>query len=343
MGFGMKAALLGGAICLLAGAAAAERTVRMTVQVGANHPVGANAHFFAEELERISGGEMKVEVYDSAQLFKGQEIPHAIAVGAIDMASVLADEYAGTFPAAGIFSVAFLFPGYDALKAAADREGEFRQVFDEIFLNIGSKVLWWQDYGPVQLLSNRAPILSPDDMRGKMVRATGKPAGDMIEAVGGSGVVVGGAEQFVAYQRGIVDIGMSGTTATKSRALYEVMDHVTMTNHSLAEFLVVVNPAMWDGLSDQEQSWMMEAAINAEEALRNATQAENEEAAQWLAETGSATVVELTPEQIEAWQEATKPAVERFREDAGEMGARLLAALEATLEAAPEAAPGEEQ
>ncbi|WP_410218453.1 TRAP transporter substrate-binding protein DctP [Paracoccus sp. (in: a-proteobacteria)] len=322
-------ALLGTALCIFAGPAAAERTMRMTVQVGANHPVGANAHYFADELDRISGGEMKVEVFDSAQLFKGQEVPQAISSGAIDLGIVLADEYAGSVPAAGIFSVAFMFPDFRTLAKAADREGEFRKTFDEMLLQAGSKVLWWQDYGPVQMLSKGGPVANPSDMEGKMVRATGKPTGDLIEAVGGSAVVVGGSEQFVAYQRGVVDIGMSGTTAVKSRALYEVMDHVTMTNHGLAEFLAVMNPRLWDSLSEQEQAWVTEASISAEEKLRAETEAENVEAAQWLSENGHATVVELTPEQLAAWQEAAKPAVELFRQEAGEPGEKLLSALEA--------------
>ncbi|MDO5632374.1 MAG: TRAP transporter substrate-binding protein DctP [Paracoccus sp. (in: a-proteobacteria)] len=326
----MKSVLMiGAAICMLATQAYAERTMRMTVQVGANHPVGANTHFFAQELERISGGELKVEVYDSAQLFKGQEVPQAISSGAIDLGIVLADEYAGSVPAAGIFSVAFLFPDYQTLAKAAARDGEFRKTFDEILLGAGSRVLWWQDYGPVQLLSKGGPIATPDDMKGKMVRALGKPSGDLIEAAGGSAVVIGGAEQFVAYQRGVVDIGMSGTTAVKSRALYEVMDNVTMTNHSLAEFIAVINPALWGSMSEQEQAWVTEASILAEQQLRASTEAENVEAAKWLSDGGHATVTELTPDQIAVWKEATKPAVDRFRQDAGELGEKLLNALAA--------------
>lgn len=324
-----KFALLCSAACLVAGPALAERTMRMTVQVGANHPVGANTHYFAEQLNEISGGEMTVQVFDSAQLFKGQEVPQAISSGAIDLGIVLADEYAGSVPAAGIFSVAFMFPTYEFLASAADRDGEFRKTFDDLLLGAGSKVLWWQDYGPVQMLSKGAPVISPDDMKGKMVRATGKPTGDLIEAVGGSAVVVGGSEQFVAYQRGLVDIGMSGTTAVKSRALFEVMDNVTMTNHGLAEFIAVINPALWDSMSEQEQGWMTEAAMRAEDQMRTATEAENVEAAEWLADGGHATVTELTPEQVAAWQEATKPAVERYREEAGEAGDKLLTALDA--------------
>lgn len=315
--------LLAAAAIAASSTANAERTLRLTVQVATNHPVGANTVFFKDELERISEGEMTVEIYDSAQLFKGSEVPQAVAGGAIDMGVVLADEYSGTVPAAGIFSVAFLFPNYDVLTKAADPEGELRQTFDDLIATTGTRVLWWQDYGPVQLLSKGAPVLTPGDMEGKLVRAMGKPSGDFITAVGGAPVVIGGSEQFVAYQRGTVDIGMSGTTAVKSRSIYEVMDNVTMTNHSLAEFIVVINDKLFDSLSEQEKEWVTTAAWAAETQMRNETKADNEAAAEWLAD-GHATITELTDEQLKAWQDAAAPAVDAYIKDAGDVGQKLV-------------------
>lgn len=306
-----------------ASTASADRTLRLTVQVATNHPIGANTVLFKDELERISGGEMNVEIYDSAQLFKGSEVPQAVASGAIDMGVVLADEYSGTVPAAGIFSVAFLFPSYEVLAKAAEPDSEVRKTFDDLIGKTGTRVLWWQDYGPVQLLSKGAPVLTPGDMEGKLVRAMGKPSGDFINAVGGAPVVIGGSEQFVAYQRGTVDIGMSGTTAVKSRSIYEVMDNVTMTNHSLAEFIVVINDKLFDSLTEQEKAWVKTASLTAETKLRNDTKSENEAAAEWLAD-GHATITELTPEQLKAWQDAAAPAVDAYIKDAGEVGQKLV-------------------
>ncbi|MBL3568619.1 C4-dicarboxylate ABC transporter substrate-binding protein [Rhodovulum sulfidophilum] len=320
----IAALLAGSALAGTAGQALAEKTLRVTVQVAVDHPVGANVVTFKEALEDLSGGEIEVEIYDSAQLFKGSEVPKAVASGAIDMGVVLADEYSGTVPAAGIFSEPFLFPSYEVLAKAAAPESPVRQTFDRLIGETGTRVLWWQDYGPVQILSKGHPIRTPADMKGKLVRALGKPVGDFIEAVGGTPVVMGGSEQFMAYQRGTVDIGMSGTTAVKSRKLYEVMDHVTMTNHSLAEFIVVINPATYDGLSDQERAWVDEAAQRAEADLRAKTRQQNEEAAAWLVETGNATVTELTPDEIAQWQKASAPAIDIFIKDAGATGQQLV-------------------
>ncbi|MBB4305678.1 C4-dicarboxylate-binding protein DctP [Rhodobium orientis] len=314
-------------VAATAGGAHAERTLRLTVQVPTNHPVGQNILFFKDKVEEASGGEIKIEVYDAAQLYKGSEVPQAVASGAIDMGLVLIDEYAGTIPATGLFSVAFMFPDYEALGKAADPDSPVRQQIDELIRQTGTRVMWWQDYGPVQLLSKDAPLVSPEDMKGKKVRVLGKPSGDFIEAVGGVPVKIGGSEQFLAYQRGTVDIGMTGTTAIQSRKLYEVMDWVTITNHAQTEFLIVMNDATWDGMSEDEKGWMRDAALAAEEKMRAETKEKNLASEKFIADETEMQVQNLTPEQIAAWQKAAAPAVDAYIEAAGEEGRKLVEAV----------------
>ena len=309
--------------------ASAERTLRLSLQVAVNHPVGKNIVFFKDELEKISSGAMKVEVYDSAQLYKGSEIPQAVSSGAIDMGLVLIDEFAGTLPITGLFSVAFMFPDYDVLAKAASPSSPIRKTIDEAIRTTGARVLWWQDYGPIQLLSKGTPTVNPADMKGKKVRVLGKPSGDFIKALDGIPVKIGGSEQFMAYQRGTVDIGMTGTTAIKSRKLFEVMDSVTITNHAQTEFLIVVNDKKWNELSAQEKTWMTTAAVAAENKMRAETKDENLAAEKFIAETTTMKVINLTKDQIAAWQAAAKPATEAYIAGAGEEGRKLVEAVRA--------------
>jgi len=275
--------------------AMAERTLRLSLQVNTKHPVGANIVYFKEQVEKASNGDLKIEVYDSAQLYKGSEIPQAVGSGAIDMGLVLISEYAGTIPAVGLFSVAFMFPSYDVLAKAADPSSPVRQEIDELIRKTGTRVMWWQDYGPVQLLSKGEAVTEPSQMKDKKVRVLGKPSGDFIKALGGVPVKIGGSEQFMAYQRGTVDIGMTGTTAIESRKLYEVMDAVTITNHAQTEFLIVINDKLWDSLSEQEKKWMSEAALAAEMKMRAETKEKNLASEKFIAEKTDMKVVNLTP------------------------------------------------
>lgn len=325
--FLVSAVLAAGMALTAAAPAFAETTLRLSLQVAVNHPVGKNIVLFKQELEKISKGAMKVEIYDSAQLYKGSEIPQAVGSGAIDMGMVLIDEFAGTLPVTGLFSVAFMFPNYDVLAKAANPDSPIRKTLDETIRKTGARVLWWQDYGPIQLLSKGAPTINPADMKGKKVRVLGKPSGDFIKALGGIPVKIGGSEQFLAYQRGTVDIGMTGTTAIKSRKLFEVMDSVTITNHAQTEFLIVVNDKKWNSLTDQERGWMTTAARTAENTLRAATKDNNISAEKWIGANTKMKVINLNKEQIAAWQAAAKPATEAYIAAAGEEGRKLVDAV----------------
>ncbi len=304
--------------------AQAARTLKVSLQVNTKHPVGANVVLFKHELEKISNGEMKVEIYDSAQLYKGSEIPQAVSSGAIDMGLVLIDEYAGTLPATGLFSVAFLFPNYEVLAKAAAPDSPVRKEIDELIRSTGTRVLWWQDYGPVQLLSKDKALVMPSDMKGKKVRVLGKPSGDFINAVGGIPVKIGGSEQFIAYQRGTVDVGMTGTTAIQSRKLFEVMNYVTITNHAQTEFLIVMNDKLWDSLSDQEKKWVGAASLTAEKTIRADTKKNNLASEDFIASKTPMKVVHLNAEQVKAWQDAAAPAVQAYIKESGDVGKRLV-------------------
>ncbi len=304
--------------------ALADRTLRLSLQVSAKHPIGANIVFFKQQVEKASDGKLKIEIYDSAQLYKGSEIPQAVGSGAVDMGLVLIDEYAGTIPAVGLFSVAFLFPSYEVLGKAADPSSPVRQEIDELIRKTGTRVMWWQDYGPIQLLSKGDPISEPAQMKGKKVRVLGKPSGDFINALGGIPVKIGGSEQFIAYQRGTVDIGMTGTTAIESRKLFEVMNSVTITNHAQTEFLVVMNDKLFNSMSAQEKKWMGDAALAAELKMRAETKKDNLDSEQFIKDKTSMKVINLTPAQVKSWQEAAKPAIEAYIKGAGPAGQRLV-------------------
>jgi len=317
-------ATLASAAFLAGSDALAARTLRVTIQVSTKHPVGANVVYFKEQVEKVSGGALKVEIYDSAQLYKGSEVPQAVASGSVDMGVVLIDEYAGTIPAVGLFSVAFMFPSYEVLAKAAAPDSATRKEIDEMIRKTGTRVLWWQDYGPIQLLAKGKPVVVPADMKDKKVRVLGKPSGDFIKALGGVPVKIGGSEQFIAYQRGTVDIGMTGTTAIESRKLYEVMDSVTITNHAQTEFLVVLNDKLWDAMSAQEKGWMQTAALAAENKMRSETKADNLKSEKFIADKTSMKVINLTPDQIKLWQAAAAPAVQEYIKAAGPVGQQLV-------------------
>jgi C4-dicarboxylate-binding protein DctP len=164
-------------------------------------------------------------------------------------------------------------------------------------------------------------------MEGKKVRVFGRTLGDFVEAAGGAPTLISGSEQYLAYQRGTVDIGMTGVSGVKSRSLWEVMDTITVTNHADIEFIVVVNTEFWEGLPEEHRAIISTAARNAETHVRDAMAGIEAEAYEAARAEGMA-VYEPTPDEIAAWRAVSQPVYDAYIEKSGDLGRRVLDAAQ---------------
>ena len=308
-------------------ALAQQVTARISLQLPLKSHLGQNLLLFKEEVEKNSNGEIKVEIYDSAQLYKDKEVPAAVGSGAIEMGVASLTRYVGDIPAVDVFYMPFLFNSEEKVRKATAPGSEVRGPIDEAIKGTGSTVLWWQAYGGAIMLSNGGPIRTPDDMKGKKVRVFGKTLGDFVTAVGGAPTLISGSEQYLAYQRGTVDIGMTGVSGVKSRKLWEVMDTITVTNHADIEFVVVANSDWWNGLTDGQRKIMMEAARKAEIDVRDRV-AQIEADAYEAAKDHGMTIYHPTADEIEQWKKASASVYDSYVQKAGDLGRQILAAAQ---------------
>ena len=314
--------LLGLGLALGAFEADAATVLRLTSQMPAKHHVGQNLLAFKEIVERESKGELKIEIYPASQLYKDEETPQAVSTGAVDMGSVSLAQFAGTVPATDVFYVPFLLDTQERVRAATAPGSPIRSALDDAILKTGSRVLWWQAFGGSILLSKGFEVRNPEDLKGKKVRVFGKTLGHFVEAVGGAPTMLSGSEQFIAYQRGTVDAGMTGITTVPARKLYQVMDTMTVTNNADVEFVVIVNEKAWQGLTAAQREIVAAAGRKVEADLR--TEMEKLEADALVETKTKMKVIELTDAERARWREATKPVIADFIQWSGPLGEKLV-------------------
>ncbi len=317
---------LGTALAISSSAAFAQTTIRVTLQLPEKHSLGQNWLAFKKIVEAESGGELKVQLFPSAQLFKDKQVPEAVGSGAVEAGSAFLGRFAGSVPAVDVVNVPFLFNGEAELRAATSTGSKMRNILDAAVLKeTGAKVLWWQAFGRNIYLSKGSAIRTPADLKGKKVRTYGKILGWTVQALGGDPTIMSGSKQFLAYQQGAVDVGMTGASAVKSRKLYEVMDHMTLSFDSAIEFVAVMNNKFFEGLSKKHQDIILAASKTVEKQLRDKIY--SQEAAAVKDVMNKMTVVELTEAEIAQWRAATKSVVERYRKENGAPAAAVLKAL----------------
>ncbi len=306
---------------------AADTTLRISLQLPLKSHLGQNLVLFKEEVEKNSNGEIEVQIYDSAQLYKDKEVPQAVGSGAIEMGVASLTRFVGDIPAVDIFYMPFLLNSEELVRKATAKGSPIRDPIDEAIMGTGSRVLWWQAYGGAIMLSKGGPVKTPADIKDKKVRVFGKTLGEFIETVGGAPTLISGSEQYLAYQRGTVDVGMTGVSGVKSRSLWEVMDTITVTNHADIEFVVLVNEEFWQGLPDSHKDVITAAAEKADASVRDAvTQIEADAYA--AAKEKGMTIYEPTAEEIDAWKSGAQPVIDNYKTNAGELGEKLLQAAQ---------------
>jgi len=316
-----------GAVALvgLSGTLMAAQTIRVTLQLPITHSLGQNWLEFKKIVEEKSKGELKVQVFPSAQLYKDKQVPGAVGSGAIEAGSAFLGRFTGSVPAADIVSLPFFFKDSTELRAAVSNGSHMRAILDEAILKeTGDKVLWWQAFGHNVYLTNGKAIRVPADLKGKKVRTYGKILSWTVEALGGVPVIMSGSKQFLAYQQGAVDVGMTGLSAVKSRKLYEVMHNMTLSFDNVIEFVAIMNDKFFHSLSPENQKIIMDAASVVEKHLRDQVYSSEDAIIEYL--KPKMNVIALTPEERAQWVEATKPVIDRFRKSVGPMADEVIQA-----------------
>jgi C4-dicarboxylate-binding protein DctP len=314
----------------LPGTASAETMIRITMQLPDNHFATTNWKDFGKIITEKSGGELKTQIFPSAQLFKDNEVPGAVGSGAVEAGSTFIGRFAGSVPAVDVISIPFIFKNEAHLRKVVAPGSDLRKTIDAAILKeTNNKVLWWQAFGRNIYLNNGGPIIAPSDLKGKKVRTYGKMQGWTVEALGGSPTLMSGSKQFLAYQQKAVDVGMTGVSTIKSRKLYEVMEHATLTHDSAIEFIAVMNNDFYNKLSDNHKEIINAAALEVEAKLRDEVYKTEDTITEEM--KSKINIVQLTAAQRAEWSKALVGIEERFVKESGPTGAAALAAIKSAM------------
>ena len=189
----LKSALAGALLLGTTLAVQAETTIRVTLQLPETHSLGKNWIAFKEIIEEESGGDLKLQLFPSAQLYKDKQVPEAVGSGAVEAGTSFLGRFAGSVPAVEIINLPFFFRDEAHLRAAVAGGSPMRTILDEaVVKESGAKVLWWQAFGRNIYLNKGAPIRTPADLKGKKVRTYGKVLGWTVEALGGAPTLMSG-------------------------------------------------------------------------------------------------------------------------------------------------------
>lgn len=276
------------------------------------------------ELNARTGGALRVRGYHGGELGKGPAEQYLRAVqGVADISWGLPGYTSSQFPKTMIAelpgAIAFDKPGYEALWAAYDP-----YLKDEFPATV-PLALWTSE--PNILIMRDKVIRSPADLAGLKIRVAGATAADVAEALGATPVQMPINEVYNALQTGLIDGVITGASTLSDFKLSEVA-HAITTGAPLGRivFYTVMNRAKYESLPAEHRAAIdAVAGIPLSKSAEDAWHAAAQAALDAARATPGTTVVDLTPEQAEAFQQAVKGVVDAYV--AAVDGAAVLAAM----------------
>ena len=303
---------------------AAARELRVTLQLPPDSALHQSVALFKTEVEKNSQGSLQVKIFPSAQLYKAQEVREAVGSGAIEIGAVLLSEYVEIIPASDIFALPFMFPSLGLLRAGTAPGSPIRKPIDQAILKqANAQVLWWFSSGAGVALSKGEPVLTPTAIAGKKVRVSSSSLAEMVKLCGGEPIETGGTEQYELYKSGAVDIGLTSQNIIVARKLWEVMDTLTITNHTQSEFLILMHDKVWATLSADEQKIIGNAARHTEQVSRDAAEQVSRDDLT-IARQHGMKVVETAKEHADAWKHCATPMLSGYLSRSGRLGQQVM-------------------
>jgi tripartite ATP-independent transporter DctP family solute receptor len=263
----MKQTLLAGAAILaLAIPASAERELTLGMQDNEASNLFAGATAMAETLAEVSGGEMTMTIFPSSQLGDFRAMVAQVQAGELDMVTTGYPDMSYVIPELNLIGAPYVADDFAHLERIV--EGPWGQDMSAAFEAEGIRMLDLWYYGTRQTTSNR-PIESMADMAGLRMRTPNVPfLIAYAENTGATAAPVAFAEVYLALQTNQVDAQENPLPTIEAMRFDEVQSHIAITNHFIASIAMQISNDLWNGLSAEEQGWIM-TAVEAGGAVNN--------------------------------------------------------------------------
>ena len=300
--------LAASALLAVAGTALAQQpiVIKFSHVVAVDTPKGKGAEYFKKLAEERTKGRVKVEVYPNSQLYKDGEEMEALQLGSVQM---LAPSVAKFGPLGArefeVFDLPYIFDSFAELHKVT--EGAVgKMLFKKLETKSIIGLAYW-DNGFKDFSANK-PLRLPGDVKGLKMRIQSSNVLDAeIRALGGLPQKMAFSEVYQGLQTGVVDGTENPPSNFFTQKMHEVQKYLTLTDHGVIEYAVIVNKPFWDGLPADIRTILEGAMKDATKFANDIAKKENDDALEGVRKSGKTEIITLTVEQKAAWRKALLP------------------------------------
>ncbi|HQL37077.1 MAG TPA: DctP family TRAP transporter solute-binding subunit [Bacillota bacterium] len=268
-----------------------------------------------EILQAKTNGQISIVTHPNSELGEEPEYVEGLQTATIDLSTISAAPMTAFVKEYMACDLPFMFASPE--EAYAFYDGPVGDELLKLAEPIGLIGLAWWENGFRNFTNNVRPITSPADMKGMKIRTMASPVHmTSVNALGANATPIPFGELYSALQQGVVDGEENPVALIYSNRFYEVQKYLTLSRHFYDPSPLYISKITWDKLTDEQKKIVKDAAIEARDYSRKlANDRENDSIEEMKAAGLHVTI--LTPEQIKAFQEATKDVYKEYVDKIG--------------------------
>ena len=279
---------------------------------GPTHLHSVLAEQFCQEIKERSNGRVEITYYSAGSLSPAPQIYDGVVSGISDIGMSCLAYTMGRFPASALIDLPHAYPnGWVATKVANDFYKEFKpKEFDEVH------VLYFHAHGPGVVFTAKKPVRKMEDIEGLIIRSTGTGI-KIMEALGAKGHGGSQNEANELMSKGTVDGSFTPREVLKGWDSAEYVKYVTACDDvgNTTDMFVVMNKGKWDSLPSDIQQIFTEVSEEWIEKHAKVWTYYDKVGIDYFLSFEGRELIELSPQEMARWVEATKPVIDRCMEE----------------------------
>ena len=269
------------------------------------------AEKFAEEVERLSDGRIKIQVYANSTLGGDRELLESCKDGDIPFVVQNTAPQVTFMPDLAIFDVPCAFEDLNECREVLDDQ-EFISLIGSVYETGGYQLLGVADQG-FRVMSTNKPVNGIEDFKGQKIRTMENPFHLAFwKSIGANPAPMSFAEVYIGLQQHTIDAQENPYEVIVSNRLYEQQDYIVETNHLPHLITLIMNDEFFKDMPAEDQAILREAAATATEYARQASDDRIADRVKTIEDSGTA-ILKIDEETYEGIVEESSGVRESIR------------------------------
>ena len=321
----LAAAMMAVVTAISTGSSLAATLMNIGYATAEVNPYGTFMNTFADRLNKLTGGEVRVKVHCCFKMGGEQDMFKKLQLGTLD-GTLIAQNNAGPFyPKIDLLVLPYMLQNLEHAYKVVDGEAG-QKIWGAMPEEAGVHLVKIVLVSFRHLYNSKQAINSIEDFRPLKYRVPKNVVMvDTYKAFGSDPVPMAWSETLTAVQTGTVDGGDLPLDGIYTQKFHEVAKHIALTGHFALTPPFFVSAKFMDKLTDEQKEALYMAADIAAEAARAHIRIGNEGFTQKLKESG---VMFTTPD-TKPFIEAAAKVHEAFAAERGAEYVELIDAINA--------------